>query len=109
MSEVTNETSYQQATQHIGSLIENNATMFEAINYLRDFVGLQCERARTIAAEREAQVVQREREVARGLVEALEGLLKLQDPTGRFAPSWHKPFLAKAVSALSTYNDNRKG
>ena len=34
------------------------------------------------------------------LLEALEGMLTLQDPNGRFAPSWHKPFLQKAVNAV---------
>jgi hypothetical protein len=34
------------------------------------------------------------------LLEALEGMLTLQDPSGRFAPSWHKPFLQKAVNAV---------
>ncbi|MCE9567645.1 MAG: hypothetical protein K8U57_37060 [Planctomycetes bacterium] len=35
------------------------------------------------------------------LLEALEGLLSLHEPEGRFQPSYYKPFLANARTAIA--------
>jgi hypothetical protein len=64
------------------------------------------------STEREAQAVQREREAAKGLVEALsmiesQGNSNHEDP--RHADYLRKILQSIARAALATYNDNRKG
>jgi hypothetical protein len=68
-------------------------------------------------AEREAQVVEREREAAKGLAEALDNILYMHD--GNQSPAMNMPdvdyarFIIRKIhnesrAALATYNDNRK-
>ena len=58
-----------EVAKHIGYLIDNNATMLEATDYLRDFVRQQCDVTKEITQGVADKALAAEREKARGLVD----------------------------------------